>query len=119
MHSPSEPPEIITTPVKGQAESRRSQESWSFLEDVKAPNDGSQKRFEGSRPDVYEAFIRALSGFHTTTKQETEDVDERLVSLHETVGVLLHGHQDLMERFESSLPRDYLNRRRNMPEHQS
>ncbi|KAK1962332.1 hypothetical protein LY78DRAFT_705866 [Colletotrichum sublineola] len=112
MHSPSEPPEIITTPVKGQAESRTSQESWSFLEDVK-------KRFEGSRPDVYEAFIRALSGFHTTTKQETEDVDERLVSLHETVGVLLHGHQDLMERFESSLPRDYLNRRRNMPEHQS
>ncbi|KAK1573717.1 major facilitator superfamily domain-containing protein [Colletotrichum navitas] len=31
----SEPPEIITTPVEGQAGSSMFQESWSFLEDVK------------------------------------------------------------------------------------
>ncbi|KAK1993329.1 hypothetical protein LX36DRAFT_586602 [Colletotrichum falcatum] len=105
----SEPPEIITTPAEGQTGSNAFQESWNLLEDVK-------KRFEGSQPDVYAAFIKTLSGFHTTTRQEgTEGAEGRLASLHETVGELLHGHQDLMERFESSLPQDYLDRQRGMP----
>ncbi|EFQ35669.1 uncharacterized protein GLRG_10813 [Colletotrichum graminicola M1.001] len=108
----SEPPDIVSNPVEGQAGSSMFQENWSFLEDVK-------KRFEGSEPDVYAAFIKVLSGFYTTTAQGTEDTDGSLASLHETVKALLHGHQDLVERFESSLPQDYLDRQRDVPDHQS
>ncbi|KAK1974773.1 hypothetical protein LZ30DRAFT_607202 [Colletotrichum cereale] len=60
----------------------------------------------------------SIGGFDAATKQETEDADGNVVQLHETVRVLLHGHQDPMERLESTLPQDYLNRQRDVPEHQ-
>ncbi|KAJ0164778.1 hypothetical protein CTA2_208 [Colletotrichum tanaceti] len=106
MHSMSEPPEIFTTPAESQSGSTTSQESWNFLEDVK-------KRFAASQPEVYAAVINALSSFYTATTQKTTGgaVDGSLVEVHETVKALLQGHADLIERFESSLPRDYLDRR--------
>ncbi|WQF85353.1 Putative paired amphipathic helix superfamily protein [Colletotrichum destructivum] len=105
MHSMSEPPEIFTTPAESQSGSATFQESWSFLEDVK-------KRFDAAQPEVYVAVINALSSFYTTTQKATGGVDRSLMEVHETVKALLQGHADLIERFESSLPQDYLDRRR-------
>ncbi|OHF02011.1 hypothetical protein CORC01_02590 [Colletotrichum orchidophilum] len=103
MHAMSEPPEIVIP--QDDAGSSVLQESWSFLDDVR-------RRFETTQPEVYAAFIQALSSFHTATQKTAGNSEGLLFETHETVKALLHGHQDLLERFESSLPQDYLNRRR-------
>ncbi|KAI3558585.1 hypothetical protein CABS01_07455 [Colletotrichum abscissum] len=102
MHSMSEPPEIITP--QDQAGSTGYQESWSFLDDVK-------RRFEATQPEVYAAFIKALSNFYTSTQNPTGNSEAVLFETHETVKALLQGHGDLLERFERSLPQEYLYRR--------
>lgn len=45
------------------------------------------------------------------TRKSPEELDFILVETHEKVKALLHEHQDLLRRFESSLPPDYLNHR--------
>ncbi|KAK1705380.1 hypothetical protein BDP67DRAFT_416312 [Colletotrichum lupini] len=98
----SEPPEIITP--QDQAGSTGYQESWSFLDDVK-------RRFEATQPEIYAAFIKALSNFYTSTQNPTGNSEAVLCETHEKVKALLQGHDDLLERFESSLPQEYLYRR--------
>ncbi|KAK1673269.1 hypothetical protein BDP55DRAFT_670693 [Colletotrichum godetiae] len=102
MHSMSETPEIVIP--QDQAGSTEYQENWSFIDDVK-------RRFETTQPEVYAAFIQALSRFYTATQNNTGNSEGVLFETHETVKALLQGHDDLLERFESSLPQDYLYRR--------
>ncbi|WYZ43181.1 hypothetical protein EsH8_VI_000880 [Colletotrichum jinshuiense] len=98
----SEPPDTGAAP--DQAGSSQFQASWSFLEDVKG-------RFEATQPEVYPAVIQILSSYYMATRKSPEELDFILVETHEKVKALLHEHQDLLRRFESSLPPDYLNHR--------
>ncbi|KAK1499407.1 hypothetical protein CCUS01_00131 [Colletotrichum cuscutae] len=109
MHSMSETPEIITP--QDQAGSTGYQESWSFLDDVKVSHRLIQRRFEATQPEIYAAFIKALSNFYTSTQNPTGNSEAVLFETHEKVKALLQGHDDLLERFESSLPQEYLYRR--------
>ncbi|KAL0936886.1 het domain protein [Colletotrichum truncatum] len=70
-------------------------------------NDGSQKRFEATQPEVYPAFIRALSTFNQAAPKTQEEADRNLAEIHTKATMLFQGHRDLLERFESSLPSDY------------
>ncbi|KAF4850416.1 Paired amphipathic helix protein Sin3-like 1 [Colletotrichum fructicola] len=80
------------------------QESLKFLEDVK-------KRFETTQPDVYPTFIQALSKFNQAAPQTQEEADRNIAEIHAKVTILFHGHQDLLDRFESTLPAEYFHQR--------
>ncbi|KAF9871250.1 hypothetical protein CkaCkLH20_11171 [Colletotrichum karsti] len=106
----SEPPTIITPDQSADfdhhnlLEQPKFQESLKFLDDVK-------RRFEATQPEVYPAFIQALSNFNQASPTTQEEADRNLVEIHSKATVLFQGHEDLLERFESSLPADYFHQR--------
>ncbi|TEA09792.1 hypothetical protein C8034_v012062 [Colletotrichum sidae] len=71
----------------------------------------AQTRFEATQPEIYPAFVQALSTFNQASPRSQEEADQNLRYLHEQVKVLLQGHYDLLERFEASLPLDYFQQR--------
>ncbi|TDZ58221.1 hypothetical protein CTRI78_v005629 [Colletotrichum trifolii] len=83
-------------------EQPKFQESLKFLGDT---------RFEATQPEIYPAFVQALSTFNQASPRSQEEADQNLRYLHEQVKVLLQGQYDLLERFEASLPLDYFQQR--------
>ncbi|KAJ0368448.1 hypothetical protein COL26b_010867 [Colletotrichum chrysophilum] len=40
-----------------------------------------------------------------------EEADRNIAEIHAKVTILFHGHQDLLDRFESTLPAEYFHQR--------
>ncbi|KAF6791727.1 het domain protein [Colletotrichum sojae] len=104
LGSPLSSPSLVSLDGEAIHTHPKFQESLKFLDEVK-------RRFETTQPEVYPAFIQALSTFNQAAPRTREEADRNLAEIHATARALLRGHGDLLERFESGLPAEYLHKR--------